>query len=62
MIVPAFGITGGIRSGDWYFGTDNGSRVPPGIGSADAPGTIEARRMKIATVVFGRENLGCDTT
>ena len=31
MIVPALGMTGGISSGVTYFGTDSGSRVPPGI-------------------------------
>ena len=31
MMVPAFGITGGISKGVAYFVTDAGSRLPPGI-------------------------------
>jgi hypothetical protein len=57
MIVPAFGITGGIRSGVWYFGTDNGSSVPPEIGAANAPGTIQGMRIKHARTTIGRKYL-----
>jgi hypothetical protein len=35
-MVPAVGITGGIKRGVWYFGTAKGLSVPPGIW-ADAP-------------------------
>ena len=38
LIVPAFGITGGIRSGVANFGTAVGSSVPPGIAASDTVG------------------------
>jgi len=44
-------MTGGINKGVWYLGTDRGSSVPPGIGTA------ETRWMKLLPEVAYNESM-----